>query len=194
MITRVKLFYQLVSIFLLLGSVVSAQNAETTHPILSPPTALLEQMQLWARRKNATKVFVSLSEIYWEKAIAIGINPVIAYVQSALETGFGRYDGSVRVDFNNPCGLKKTNATGDKPDDFAHFDSWIIGIEAHLDHLALYAGASEYPKKPNKTNDPRHFPHLYGCAPTVETMSKLWAADKKYGEKLIKLIKSIETE
>ena len=54
-------------------------------------------------------------------------------------------------------------------DDFiaeAHkrFDSWEDGISAHVDHLALYAGAAGYPKE--GTLDPRHFESLFGRCPT----------------------------
>ncbi|SJU02468.1 Uncharacterised protein [Clostridioides difficile] len=58
--------------------------------------------------------------------------------------------------YNNPCGMK-TSQGGSDTDPNAHqrFNSWDEGVQAHLDHLALYAGAKGYPKE--GTYDPRHF-------------------------------------
>jgi hypothetical protein len=86
------------------------------------------------------------------------------------------------------------------------FKSWEEGIQAHADHLGLYAGAKNYPKySPNTKNytnekykangttlDPRHFTYLYGKCPTVEGLSGTWATDKKYATTLKNIIAKIE--
>ena len=85
------------------------------------------------------------------------------------------------------------------------FKSWKDGIQAHADHLGLYAGAKNCPKyspetknyqnekyKANGTTlDPRHFTYLYGKCPTVEGLSGTWATDKKYAKTLLGIIAKI---
>ena len=67
----------------------------------------------------------------------------------------------------------KTAAGGGDTDKNAHqkFDSWDEGVQAHMDHLALYAGANGYPK--NNTYDPRHFVTIKGKATTVNSLGGL---------------------
>ena len=76
-----------------------------------------------------------------------GINWVLAYVQAAKETGYGKFGGVLDESYHNPCGLKNPSG-GDDYDADAHkkFDNWEQGVLAHLDHLALYAAADGFPK------------------------------------------------
>lgn len=57
---------------------------------------------------------------------------------------------------------------------------------AHLDHLALYAGAPGYPRADSP--DPRHFDFLAGDAPTVEQLSGRWAPAASYGPSLVRMV------
>ena len=147
-----------------------------------------EEAQNWARSKGATATFVNLANYYWKYSDSHGnINPSIAYVQAAKETGYGKFGGVIKEDYHNPCGLK-TEKGGDDKDPNAHqkFNSWDEGVQAHLDHMALYAGLKGYPRK--ETYDPRHFSYLYGKGgDSIITMSKGWATDRNYGENLLKL-------
>lgn len=63
------------------------------------------------------------------------------------------------------------------------FKDWREGITAHLDHLALYAGAAGYPC--SGTPDPRHFAFLHGTARTVESLGGKWAPSSAYGTNLV---------
>lgn len=162
--------------------------------ILSKPTATKEQLREWAKSKNNDKEFVDLVELYYDLSVDLGVNPVIAYAQFAHETGFlYKIKSAAGLDssFHNPCGLKIMKGGGDF-DKSAHkkFDSWNDGVSAHLDHLALYAGAKNFPKK--NTHDPRHFSYLLGTARTVEDLSGRWAPSPSYSDKLKILIKEIE--
>lgn len=162
--------------------------------ILSKPTATKEQMKIWAKVKCDNKEFIDLVDIYYEQSTKIGINPVIAYAQMAHETGFlykVKSAAGLDASYHNPCGLKISQGGGDL-DKNAHmrFKNWQDGISAHLDHLALYAGARSYPKK--DTLDPRHFSYLLSTAKTVEELSGKWAPNKEYGNKLKTYIKEIE--
>ena len=162
--------------------------------IISSPTASVEQMQKWARSKGATETFISLAPKYMKLYSSHGgINPIVAYAQSALETGYGNFGGVIDESYNNPCGMKTKEAGGNTDSDpNAHqkFNSWEDGISAHLDHLALYAGANGYPRK--ETKDPRHFSFIFGRAKSVLGLSGVWASDKQYGEKVLKMTKEIE--
>ena len=81
----------------------------------------------------------------------------------------------------------KTVVGGSDTDPNAHqrFNTWDEGVQAHLDHLALYAGATGYPK--SNTYDPRHFVTIKGKAVTVNALSGTWAPSLTYGEEINKL-------
>lgn len=165
------------------------------HPILSKPTATLQQIEKWTKSKNDDEEFISLARIYYESSVKIGLNPTLAFAQMSYETGFlYKVKSSAGLDrsFHNPCGLKTSEGGGDF-DKNAHkkFNSWEEGISAHLDHLALYAGAEGYPRK--DTTDPRHFPYIFGKAKTVEELSGKWAPSSSYHKSIVKFMNEIES-
>ncbi|TQR43383.1 N-acetylmuramoyl-L-alanine amidase [Paenibacillus popilliae] len=157
--------------------------------IIGRASATLERAKAWAKSKNAPSEFVALADLYWELAPARGgIDPAIAYVQFGHETGYlyrdGRSSAGIDVSYHNPCGLKITAGGGDtQASAHKRFKDWKEGITAHLDHLALYGGASGYPKK--ETPDPRHFPYLHGTAKTLEQLGAKWAPSSSYGTNLV---------
>ena len=152
--------------------------------ILGAPQASVQRAQAWARANGATPTFVRLARLYWRLAPPRGVRPEVAYAQSAKETAFGRFGGVLDASFHNPSGLKKTNGGGNY-DPHAHrrFATWRQGVIAHLDHLALYAGARGYPKR--ATPDPRHFSFLRGRARTVQALGGAWAPSASYGEQVL---------
>lgn len=161
-------------------------------PIIAPASALQVQAEAWARNKNATATFIGLAEKYWKLAAQRGnIDPAVAYAQAAKETGFGRFGGVIDETYNNPCGLKTTQG-GDDKDPAAHmrFKDWDEGIVAHLDHLALYAGAEGYPR--TDTTDPRHFAFIKGKGYSVESLGGAWAPSITYGEEIIRMVKEMK--
>lgn len=173
--------------------------------IISNTEITVEQAKVWAKSKKATDLFIRHADLYWKLSEHHGnINPALAYVQYARETGYGKFGGVIDISYCNPCGLKN-NKGGDCYDKNAHhkFIDWEEGIKAHLDHLALYAGAKDYPKysddiqysskkqelesKDNGvTPDPRHFYYLYNKCKTVEDLTGTWAMDEAYANGLIK--------
>jgi len=159
-------------------------------PILRTPRATVGQAQAWAKAKGATDVFIGLADIYWTLAPKAGVDPAVAYAQSAKETGYGKFGGVIDETYRNPCGLK-TSEGGGNYDPRAHqrFRTWEDGVSAHIDHLALYAGAPGYPKK--GTLDPRHFPYLLGTAKTVEQLGGKWAPSATYGEDIVRLMQEL---
>ena len=170
---------------------VYVQAATTDNKIISKTEVTANQAKAWAKSKGATEEFMNLAKLYWDYSSEHGnVNPAIAYVQSAKETGYGKFGGVIDASFHNPCGLK-TAAGGDNYDPNAHqrFSSWDIGVQAHLDHLALYAGANGYPK--SDSNDPRHFRTIKGKATTVSSLSGNWAPSSTYGDEINALYESL---
>lgn len=161
---------------------------QSDYLIIGSPTTTLEKLKEWSVRCGATKTFVRLADIYWKQAIAIGINPVVAYCQAAKETGYGHFGGIVNEENHNLCGLKKDGSVEDNSDDYMKFNSWEEGVSAHLDHLALYAGQVGYPKPKAETKDPRHYRYLKGDAPTVYDLSGKWSISPTYGVELVNMI------
>lgn len=153
--------------------------------IIAPPSATVEQAQKWAKSRGATQTFIDIAPLFWELSALSGVDPAVAYAQSAKETGFGRFTGVLDASFHNTCGLKTTQGGGNEdPNAHMRFSDWSTGILAHLDHLALYAGAPGYPK--GDSPDPRHFPSLYGKAKTVEELGGKWAPSTDYGISIVR--------
>lgn len=193
-------------VFCLSITAFAKKNSEGVTPIMSSASASRSTAEKWAKGKGATEEFISLAAIYWELAPKIGINPAMAYCQSALETGFGNFRGVIDASFHNPCGLKVTDTSGftdsdHEPDAHMRFPDWETGISAHLDHLALYVGAPGYPKA--DTYDPRHFSYLYGrCGNQIEYTDdahqglRSWtsANNDVYGNHIISLMEDLESK
>jgi len=172
-------------------------------PILGPAQATSEQACYWALGKGAESWYAcDVVRMYWRFAAERGVRPEVAFAQSCHETGFGYVhtgpDSVLDASFNNFAGIK-TPAGGDNQDPGAHtrFPTREVGVIAHIDHLALYAGAIGYPR--TDTPDPRHFhnvtewPHvdLTGKAPTVEELSGKWAKAPTYHTKIVTWVEEI---
>nr|DAW67214.1 MAG TPA: Cell wall hydrolase autolysin [Caudoviricetes sp.] len=171
------------------------KKSKSGTQILSKPTVSIEQMKEWAKSKNDNAEFIKLSELYYKLSIERGINPAVSYAQFSHETGFlYKIKSAAGLDesYHNPCGLKVPQGGGDY-DKNAHmkFATWQDGISAHLDHLALYAGAKGYPRE--NTLDPRHFPYLFDSATTVEELGGKWAPSTEYGQKLLNYVREMES-
>lgn len=154
----------------------------------SKSAGTVQDMKSWAKNKGATATFINNADLYYEICNSIGVNPVMAYAQYALESGYGKYGGVVDESFKNPCGLK-TNKGGDCKDPNAHqrFNTWTEGVSAHVQHMALYAGMKGYPLA--KPLDPRHFPSLLGTGKTIATLAKGWCpSNAKYPQTLVDMM------
>lgn len=175
--------------------------------ILNKPTATYEQCEAWVRKKTTNEVAIKNTPLLWKAAISNGIDPVVMIAQAMLETGFFTFKGGViDASYHNTCGLKTTkggacNVAGSH----MRFKNWEEGIQAHADHLGLYAGSPNCPKYSPEcasstnekykcngtTKDPRHFTYLYGKNSTVESLTGTWAMDKQYDTKLKSMINEI---
>ena len=176
--------------------------------ILGKSNITYEQCEVWVKSvKTANPLLLQNLPIIWKAANNNGIIVEVMLAQVCVETGYFNFGGVLTAEYHNTCGLKITKGGGDK-DANAHmkFKTWEEGIQAHADHLALYAGAPKFPKyspecashqneqyKMNgTTKDPRHFTYLYGSCKTVEGLSGTWATNKNYAETIMKLVKQIQ--
>lgn len=186
---KLKKIINYLLLFVLISSFVpiNIKATENNENIISSTKITVEEAKAWATKKGATNTFVNLASLYWNNYKDHGnINPAIAYVQAALETGYGKFNGVIDESYKNPCGMKGSNGGGNTdPNAHQKFASWQEGVQAHLDHLALYAGASGYPRK--ETTDPRHFSYIFGKAKTVQELSSTWASNSNYGNTIMKL-------
>ena len=185
-IKRLTTFLFAFAIVLVLIPITNVQAAITDIKIISETEVTAKQAEQWAKSKGATDTFIGLAELYWKYAPEHGnVNPAIAYVQAAKETGYGNFGGVLDESYKNPCGMK-TVVGGADTDPNAHqrFNTWDEGVQAHLDHLALYAGATGYPR--SNTYDPRHFVTIKGNAVTVNALGGKWAPSLTYGEEINK--------
>ena len=175
--------------------------------ILGKSQVTYQQCETWLKGvKNANKIAHQNLPLLWESAVNNGIVPEILIAQAMVETGYFNFGGVLNASFHNTCGLKTTKG-GSNYAANAHmrFKSWEEGIQAHADHLALYAGAPKFPRySPNcashtndnykyngTTKDPRHFPYLYGKCKTVEGLTGTWATSRGYAESIIKIVNQI---
>jgi N-acetylmuramoyl-L-alanine amidase len=147
--------------------------------ILGESLTTVSTAKRWARGRGSTATFQSLAGWYWRLAPERGVRPEVAYAQSSIETGWGRFGGIIDGSYKNPAGMKtRQGGSNTDPDAHAKFPTWACGIAAQLDHLALYAGAPGYPR--HGSPDGRHFAVLLGVGPTIETAGLKWATDPDY--------------
>lgn len=168
-------------------------SANDNMNIVSSTNITVSTAKKWAKSKGATNTFVELADLYWKYSSTHGnVNPAVAYVQAAKETGYGKFGGVIDESYHNPCGMKTSSGGGDyDPNAHMRFKSWDEGVQAHLDHLALYAGAKGYPRTGN-THDPRHFASIRGKAPTVVALGGNWAPSVSYGQEILVLYRNLE--
>ena len=187
---RIIAFIMIITLFWSLIPNNVVQAADNIN-IVSTTTVTVRDAKAWAKSRGATDEFINLADLYWAYYPKNGnVNPAIAYVQAAKETGYGKFTGVVDASYHNPCGLKTTAGGGDY-DANAHqrFENWDQGVQAHLDHLALYAGVSGYPRE--NSYDPRAFKSIAGTAKTVIELGKKWAPSSSYGTDIMTLYNSL---
>lgn len=180
------LFFAFV-IVLILIPITSVKAAITDIKIVSETKVTAKQAEQWAKSKGATDEFINLAKLYWKYSPEHGnVNPAVAYVQAAKETGYGKFGGVINESYHNPCGLKtRTGGSDNDPNVHQKFNTWDEGVQAHLDHLALYAGAAGYPR--SDSYDPRDFITIKGTVVTVNALGGKWAPSLTYGEEVNQL-------
>lgn len=156
-------------------------KVQTLTNIIGGEVPEKNQAKQWAKNRNSDLEFIDLADLYWALYKERGlVNPAIAFAQAVVELDKFKLTMDVDANYNNPGGLKE-----DKNENYKKFKTWKEGVEAHLDHLALYAGANGYPKK--DSSDSRHFSYLFGVCKSVENLSGKWSSDVDYGINILKL-------
>lgn len=113
---------------------------QSKTPLIGKSEATLEQAKAWAQKNGAAEAFVSAADLYWSFGELTGIRADILYAQSAKETGYGKYGGSVLPEQNNFAGIKKYGATGDSTQDHEDFETPEDGVRGHFNHISAYIG------------------------------------------------------
>ena len=134
-----------------------------------------------AADSDATRA-ARLAAIYVDEAMVEGVNHDVAFAQMILETGWLRYQGVVRPDMNNFCGLGAVSAekNGHK------FPDERTGVRAHIQHLKAYASSEPLA---GRLADPRyHIVSPKGKSPTVDGLTGTWATDPQYSAKIKSLL------
>ena len=99
-----------------------------------------------------SEVVDQLAVAYTVWAERAGLRVDLLWAQMLLETGGLRFGGQVKPWQYNLCGLKTTAG-----DAFASFASPILGVVAHVMHMAWYAYPAHLPlAECSITYDPRH--------------------------------------
>lgn len=129
-----------------------------------------------------------LSEFYVEEAKTEGINSDAAFAQMCLETGWLTFGNLVTPEMHNYCGLGAI----DKENPGEIFETERLGVRAHIQHLHAYA-TTEEKKLKNPLIDNRYkWVNPRGKATTIQGLTKTWAMDEKYGEKLEQILQRME--
>lgn len=134
------------------------------------PVSLL-QMETWAKTRKASDAFIQNARYTYEYSTRAKVNPAFVYANMAAISSFGYFKNlEIKEDYHNPGGLFDSSGKN-----IAKFDNWNDGIEALVDHFALCAGASGYPKQNSK--DPQHFQSYYGKQKTLADLTRDWWKD-----------------
>ena len=118
-----------------------------------------------------------LTNIYTEEASYEGVNHDIAFAQMCLETGYLKFGGLVKPEWNNFCGL---GAIGPEQPGLI-FPDVRTGVRAHIQHLKAYA--TEEPLK-HELVDPRYRYVRLGSSPEIDGLAGTWASDRMYAVKI----------
>ena len=192
------------------SSALSSSEESSAVPILG--RAVLTKSQLLAYsapHKGEMCLTCSLDELigyYLSIGEKYGVRGDIAYLQAIIETGWFRYNRPngyheyengewvykngprpegyyVLPTDNNFCGLGVTGYVSEN-NTLCRFDTAALGVEAQIQHLYAYACRAPLPSGTAKV-DPRFDLVARGCAPNWDDLAGRWAADKKYGEKIL---------
>ena len=163
------------------------EKPEPSEYIMGDGRIAGEQLALFLERNNpqVDRGFIqALAGFYIDEAAAEGVNHDTAFAQMCLETGFLRFGGLVKPEWNNFCGL---GAIGpQQPGEI--FPDPRTGVRAHIQHLKAYA--TDEPL--NKTLvDPRYKWVQKGSSPSIHGLSGTWAADKSYSVKIASILQRL---
>lgn len=129
-----------------------------------------------------------LAHYYYDEAAEEGINSDVAFAQMCLETGYLSYGNLVQPEWHNYCGL----GAMDKEHPGEQFETELLGVRAHIQHLQAYATTEEI-KLNNELIDPRYnWVHKTKYVEDIFGLAGTWATDKRYAEKIDAILSKME--
>lgn len=126
------------------------------------------------------------AQLYYELSPIAGIRTVMSFAQAIHETGYFRFQGDARPEWNNPCGLGVGSnpivRNGIEVPNSANcvFATREEGVRAHLGHMSVYVSPHEVAGF--CAFDPRHVGHR-GLANDIRAFGGAgrWAPSPEYG-------------
>ena len=141
-----------------------------------------------ALSKGGAESIEVFCRMYYDEAVAEGVRPEVAFVQTMKETGFLQYGGDASVEQFNFAGLGTTG--GGVPGN--SYPDVRTGIRAQIQHLKAYATADPLN---GKCVDDRYEYVKKGTAPYVEWLGQQenpeglgWATGDNYGYDIVRMI------
>ena len=137
----------------------------------------------------ATVSVEAMAQLFVEEGAAEGVTGDVAFVQSVVETGWFRFNGSIPASYNNFAGIGATD-TNPTP---AIFPDARTGVRAQIQHLRAYADPTALtctvPPLHNPCVDPRFDLVLpKGKARTWNEMGNgNWASASTYAGSILSL-------
>ncbi|NEO30129.1 MAG: cell wall hydrolase [Symploca sp. SIO3C6] len=131
-----------------------------------------------SNNENALAKFPDLPELYIQESELEGVNHDIAFCQMCLHTNYLRFDGRIKPDQNNFCGL----GSADGSPSGASFPDPKTGVTAQIQHLKAYASNDLIKQQP--IVDPRFDFVPRGVAPSIYGLGRRWLPDPHYGDKI----------
>mgnify|MGYP001259410019 FL=1 len=175
-------------------------TSEALTPIMTTPTTSVDRMVSYYKSnatfptyyqehdteiKASSNPLQTFCQIFYDEAVAEGVDPGVVFAQAMKETGFLRFGGDVKIEQYNFCGL---GATGGGAAGQA-FGSVRLGVRAQVQHLKAYASQEDLK---NAVVDPRFQYVTRGCATFVEYLGiqenpwgKGWATASNYGYSIV---------
>jgi len=190
--------------FVILGPAEPFGSTETLTPsstILAAPRATRAQLRrhLIARHDAnpgqshlKDKTLADIVQLYVRTCKSIGLDPLVAVSQMELETGHLTSKAS-QPPRRNPAGIGITGPGADG----VSFRDWNKAVRGHVGRLAAYAIPSGKGTPAQKALITEALavrplsPKKRGKAVQVAGLSRNWAEDQRYAEKIVKIAKEI---
>lgn len=177
--------------------------AKGQYPIMGKSSVTVDQMVEYfkssgekypadALSKGGADSIETFCQMYYDEAVAEGVRPEVAFVQTMKETGWLQYGGDSSIEQFNFAGLGTTGGgvAGNSYPDVR------TGIRAQIQHLKAYATADALEQA---CVDERYEYVTKGCAPYVEWLGQQenpegygWATADNYGYSIVDMIANLK--
>ena len=177
--------------------------AKGQYPIMGKSSVTVDQMVEYfkssgekypadALSKGGADSIETFCQMYYDEAVAEGVRPEVAFVQTMKETGWLQYGGDASIEQFNFAGLGTTGGgvAGNSYPDVR------TGIRAQIQHLKAYATADALTQE---CVDERYEYVTKGSAPYVEWLGQQenpegygWATADNYGYSIVDMISKLK--